>query len=81
MREKRKTRAIVASKDDYLILSFRGTDNFTDGLADAFFNTRKIENKAFPGRVHTGFWRLYESIRSEYLEKLKNYAIRINQFL
>jgi predicted alpha/beta hydrolase family esterase len=69
-----KPRAIVASKDDYLILAFRGTDNIQETLADFVIVTTKSGNPAFKGKVHRGFWSLYENIRKEFLAKVKKYA-------
>ena len=67
-------RAIIASKDDYLVVSFRGTDNLRETLADFVIITAETKNSAFEGKVHKGFWKLYNNIRAELLAKVKLYA-------
>ena len=69
-----KPRAIIASKEDYLVLAFRGTDNIQETLADFVIITTKSGNPAFKGKVHKGFLSLYNNIREELLSKIEEYA-------
>jgi triacylglycerol lipase len=67
--------AFIATKDDHIYLSFRGTASFSDMLADSeieeepftFFNDDPANN----AKVHKGFNELYKAIRKPIFEKIE----------
>ena len=73
-RKKMKPKAIIASKEDYVVLAFRGTDNVKEAIADFLFLTVEVDNPAFKGKVHKGFWELYSGMREEIFRELEKFG-------
>jgi subtilisin family serine protease len=64
-----ETQAFVASKNDSLILSFRGTDSLTDWLADLTL----LPSQQPYGTVHLGFVNAYHSLHDQILNALGDF--------
>jgi triacylglycerol lipase len=62
------TQGLVAGKDDYIIICFRGTNSVTDMVFDAWFS--KVPAFGGIGKVHKGFQKALESIWPQLKKKI-----------
>jgi triacylglycerol lipase len=62
------TQGLVAKKDDYIIICFRGTNSVTDMVFDAWFS--KVPAFGGKGKVHKGFQKALESIWPQLIKKM-----------
>ena len=64
------TQAFLAKNDEFVVLSFRGTqpDRWEDVKTDA----RVVKQKTIDGKVHTGFQQAFEDVKVPILDALRN---------
>lgn len=58
--------AIVGLKDDIAVVVFRGTDEIKDWYTNLNVRWDSVEH----GRLHSGFWSAYQSLREEIVKEL-----------
>ncbi|WP_428265862.1 lipase family protein [Haliangium sp.] len=65
---------LIARRDGVVWLALRGTDNPLDFLVDVNIRQTDYAVPGGVGRVHSGFWSLYEALREPLFEQLGSLA-------
>ncbi len=64
--------AVVGLKDDMAVVVFRGTDEIKDWYTNLNVRWDSVEH----GRLHSGFWSAYQSLREEIVKELTSRELK-----